>query len=147
MTSEPVTRTSIPEHLHPKAEDGWRQRAGCQGADLYPAVRSGPRAEAVYARLAAKFCHTCPVRPACLWTALGFESGDHQHRYGLFGALSPRQRTDLALVLLVLSGGLPSSDDFMQFCACGCGRELELATVGRPRRFIAGHESRKPVAA
>ena len=140
----------IPAHLIPVFELGWESRSACRGEDpdqFYPAAR-GDRAVPVYRRLATKFCHVCPVRSQCLFRQLSHESGAHHYRYGLAGGLNPRQRTDRALQLHVLAGGVPPLAPFeSRRCACGCGTEIVDQPVGRPRRFAEGHKRRPVVAA
>lgn len=139
----------VPAHLRPPFDPDWKTNAVCRDADtdlFYPTAR-GDRAIPTYRQLAAAFCHRCTVRPACLWSALGSEAGTPSKRHGLSGALSPRRRNNLSLVLLVLSGQLPPPPP-SALCACGCDRALPADLgVGRPRRWIDGHQPHKAVAA
>jgi len=45
---------------------------------------------------AVAMCQECPVREACLRMALGFESGDAQHRHGVYGGTLPEERAQPA---------------------------------------------------
>lgn len=44
---------------------------------------------------AMAICTDCPIRPACLASALANEGGSARYRYGIFGATTPQQRADL----------------------------------------------------
>lgn len=70
----------------------WRDAAACAGEDFalfFPA--DGPPSNRAVA-----ICWACPVRRACLETALEHEAGRHHaYRAGLWGGLSPKDRYQL----------------------------------------------------
>lgn len=70
----------------------WRDDALCReiDPDVF-LVDRGP--EASYAR---SVCAICPVAEECLEAAMESETGDHTHRAGIRGGLTPRQRSGLA---------------------------------------------------
>ena len=48
-------------------------------------------------RVALLVCGRCPVRNQCLEFALASEIGEpNDHRWGIYGGLTPKQRADLA---------------------------------------------------
>lgn len=46
-------------------------------------------------RLAKKLCGTCDISIACLENCLEFETMSASSRYGIFGGLTPEERTNL----------------------------------------------------
>jgi len=63
------------------------------GAD--PEAWTGERGHCDRER-AKEACRVCPVRVACLETALELEAGTDQYRAGVWGGLTERQRARLA---------------------------------------------------
>lgn len=47
-------------------------------------------------RKAKAICAGCPAMRDCLNVAMEAETAGRQHRFGLFGGLTPRERADLA---------------------------------------------------
>ncbi len=73
-------------------ETPWHIRAACLGQDI--GVFFIERANSDRYKAAVRICRTCPVRGDCLNDALTRERDlDVRHRYGVFGGLTPRQRT------------------------------------------------------
>ena len=78
----------------------WTDRAACRGLDtsaiFFPIVDGkkprSPRRPDPYEQARA-ICHRCEVQTDCLDEALALSWVDDQH--GMFGGLSPRQRTEL----------------------------------------------------
>lgn len=82
---------------------GWHEHAACHGIDndgrdrFHPSISETTATESrtqhqAY-ETARNYCRTCPVTVACLRAALAAETPSS--RYGIWGGLSPRQRSDL----------------------------------------------------
>ena len=95
-----IVRRSIPARHH-----SWIEDAACSGRSqterdwwfAYPGSRPAKRAIAI--------CRTCPVRTQCLDDALRHEGGaSRTRRFGIYGALTPLERTRHELQLLHQTG-------------------------------------------
>lgn len=76
----------------PRAIDAgaWVRRAVCRQLPAGLGRMHGPRTD-----LARAVCSACPVREACLWSAMADEVGA-EWRFGVRGGRSPGQRARLA---------------------------------------------------
>jgi len=97
----------------------WADRAACQGQDLDAFFTESAAGVAA----AKQICRSCPVRQLCLAEALRAEDGS---RYGIYGGLTPDERTELA-------GKEPR----------GTGRKL--APCGTPSAYERHVKRREPI--
>ncbi len=72
------------------AEQAWRDKAACVGAD--PRIFTDPRPDSSDVRRAVGICQTCPVKQPCLETALRIEPAAD---VGIWGGTTPHTRKGL----------------------------------------------------
>jgi len=70
-----------------RPDDTWRDQAACVGAD--PRLFTDPRPDTNDTRHAIQHCHACPVRQACLTTALAHHPDAD---VGIWGGTTPEAR-------------------------------------------------------
>ena len=70
-----------------RPDDGWRDQAACTRAD--PRLFTDPRPDTNDTRHAIEHCHACPVRQACLTTALTHHPDAD---VGIWGGTTPEAR-------------------------------------------------------
>lgn len=76
-------------------EREWLDESACADMmDLFERS-ADTRVTATSVREAKAVCASCPVRSACLDDAMASESGGHQHRWGIRGGLTGKERGDL----------------------------------------------------
>lgn len=97
-----MTITSAPNINQPKTPtiaDSWVEEALCSEIDpelFFPATKGGNSAHDLQFNAARSICQQCPVIEICLQAAMKFEEGTtHYSRYGMFGGLTPVERSDL----------------------------------------------------
>jgi WhiB family redox-sensing transcriptional regulator len=76
----------------------WEQQAACRSASpaLFFPQPNQTAIDLQKVELAKKFCHSCPVRQACLDYAMRMEgSATSDFRAGIYGGLTPRERSGL----------------------------------------------------
>lgn len=71
---------------------GWQDKAACKGVPHEVFFPDNPGGKEYVYNQARAFCDNCSVREQCLAFALEFEQGKRD-RFGMFGGLSPRQRS------------------------------------------------------
>src|SRR5699024_6652962 len=83
---------------HPTAHDDWVEEALCAQVDpevFFPSTKGGNAAQDIQFNTARNICKQCPVVTLCLEAAMKFEEGTtHYSRYGMFGGLTPVERSD-----------------------------------------------------
>lgn len=76
----------------------WTLDAACNGipTEMFYLEKS-VSSNSTEARMVLKLCAGCPVRQQCLDTAMQMEgNAAANHRYGIWGGMTPRQRSRLA---------------------------------------------------
>lgn len=73
----------------------WQERAACRGVPSEIFFPDNPGGQDNVYNRGREFCSRCEVTQQCLTYAMEYETGQ-RYRYGLFGGLSPRQRSERA---------------------------------------------------
>src|SRR5699024_9130268 len=94
MITSPLN--TIPTQCKPTLGDTWIQQAGCATVDPEIFFPKTPRYDSSYDKARA-ICQQCPVKDTCLEAALmAEESLTAYGRHGMFGGMSPQERSNLA---------------------------------------------------
>ena len=73
----------------------WQEKAACRGVPTEIFFPENPGGQDSVYNKAREFCRKCEVTQQCLAYALEHETGQ-RCRFGVFGGLSPRERSQLA---------------------------------------------------
>lgn len=94
MITSPLN--TIPTQCKPTLGDTWVQQAACATVDPEIFFPKTPRYDSSYDK-ARTICQQCPVKDTCLEATLMAEESLTAHgRHGMFGGMSPQERSNLA---------------------------------------------------